>query len=276
MALNIEKLQNKLKQLESGKKTVDFNRLLWKPKEGSQKIRIVPYRPNGEEQDSPFIELKFYYKFNGIASILAPSTFGKPDPFEERYEALTANGTTEEKELANKHFKSVARTYVPILVRGEEDQGVRFWGFGVTVYKQLLSYCNTEWGDITDLREGNDIEVRFTEKGQKIDKKTGKPFPETNIIPSPKKTLAVSPTNKEAMESIRKQLDITQVFPLKTYEELDAIIESYLTPEGQEPSSSEVEKASATIDKKDVVETATPVPSAAEEEDFEKFFAKSS
>ena len=30
------------------------------------------------------------------------------------------------------------RTFVPVVVRGEEGEGVRFWGFGKTVYQEIL------------------------------------------------------------------------------------------------------------------------------------------
>ena len=30
------------------------------------------------------------------------------------------------------------RTYVPVLVRGKESEGVKFWGFGKLVYQELL------------------------------------------------------------------------------------------------------------------------------------------
>ena len=32
------------------------------------------------------------------------------------------------------------RTFVPIIVRGQEGDGVRFWGFGKTVYQEILGY----------------------------------------------------------------------------------------------------------------------------------------
>ena len=34
------------------------------------------------------------------------------------------------------------RTYVPILVRGAESEGVKFWGFGKQVYTELFL---TQW-----------------------------------------------------------------------------------------------------------------------------------
>jgi hypothetical protein len=52
------------------------------------------------------------------------------------------------------------RTYVPIIVRGKEEEGVKFWGFGARVHEQLLSALNEpEYGDITDLNNGRDIQV---------------------------------------------------------------------------------------------------------------------
>ena len=37
-------------------------------------------------------------------------------------------------------WNSKLRTFVPVVVRGEEGEGVRFWGFGKTVYQEILGY----------------------------------------------------------------------------------------------------------------------------------------
>ena len=43
------------------------------------------------------------------------------------------------------------RTFVPILVRGQEGEGIKFWGFGKTVYQEILGYiADPDYGDITD------------------------------------------------------------------------------------------------------------------------------
>ena len=31
------------------------------------------------------------------------------------------------------------RTFAPVIVRGEESEGVKWWGFGKTVYQELLA-----------------------------------------------------------------------------------------------------------------------------------------
>ena len=226
MAVNVSKLAERLKQFEDGAKASEFAKLLWKPKEGTQTVRIVPYKFNTE---NPFIELKFYYKLGGN-NYLAPCTFGKPDPIMETIESLRAGGSNEEKEIAAK-LAPVTRTYAPVIVRGEEDQGVRFWGFGVQVYKQLLKLMtNAKYGDITSWTDGRDIEVEFHKESKKKGK-DGKSFPETTILADPSTTPVVDPTRRDLMEKLKDQTDILTIFPLKTYDELKAAVEKWLNPD---------------------------------------------
>ena len=126
---NIKALAARLKQFEDGQKANEFSKLIWRPKEGINNVRIVPYKFN---PDSPFIELQFYYNLGG-KHYLAPITFGKPDPVQEAIETLLASGDESHKIVAKK-LAPTTRTYAPIIVRGEEEKGVRFWGFGVHVY----------------------------------------------------------------------------------------------------------------------------------------------
>lgn len=274
MAINVKLLANRLKEFEDGQKASDFAKALWKPKEGLQKVRIVPYKFNPE---NPFIELKFYYGIGG-KHYLAPCTFAKPDPISEVIETLRSNGSNEEKTIAQS-LSPVARTYVPVVVRGEEELGVRFWGFGVTVYKQLLGLMtNADWGDITSLTEGNDIQVEFHKVSKKKNAK-GESFPETILTPLPQKKPAVDPTRKDLMEKVRDQINILDVFPLKTYDELQAIVNAWLNPTG----ATEAEAAAADGDSVAATatpESASPTPAAAGStptgeklaNEFEQFF----
>ena len=234
MPVNVSKLAARLKEFEDGAKASEFAKLLWKPKEGTQVVRIVPYKFNPE---NPFIELKFYYKLAGN-NYLAPCTFGKPDPILETIEALRASGSNEEKEIAAK-LAPVTRTYAPIIVRGEEDQGVRFWGFGVQVYKQLLKLMtNAKYGDITSWTDGRDIEVEFHKESKKKGK-DGKSFPETTILADPNTSPVVDPTRRDYMEKLKEQTDILTIFPLKSYDELKAAVEKWLNPDDAEAAAAE-------------------------------------
>jgi hypothetical protein len=292
MSLNVQALAARLKEFEDGQKASEFAKLLWKPKEGLQTVRIVPYKHN---PDSPFIELKFYYKLAG-QNYLAPCTFGKPDPVLEVIEALRASGSNEEKAIAAK-LNPTARTYAPVLVRGEEDQGVRFWGFGVTVYKQLLKLMtNPKWGDITSWTEGNDIDVEFHKESKKKNA-AGQSFPETTITPCPQKTPVVDPTRRDLMEKLKDQANILSIFPLKSYDEIKAAVDKWLHPENEvetpenTPPSAPVTQAAPVNGQAAPVNgqaapvngqaapaattaspTVTPTPSGNLADEFEKFF----
>jgi len=88
MALNVKNLADRLKKFEEGAKASEFAGLKWKPKEGVQCVRIVPYVFDPENS---IIELKFYYKLGDNPPILAPCTFGKPDPIFEAVELLRSS-----------------------------------------------------------------------------------------------------------------------------------------------------------------------------------------
>ena len=239
MSLNVAKLAERLRQFEEGAKASASAKLLWKPKEGTQTVRIVPYKFNDQ---NPFVELKHYFKLGGN-NYLAPCTFGKPDPIMETIESLRASGSNEEKEIAAK-LAPVTRTYAPIIVRGEEDQGVRFWGFGVQVYKQLLKLMtNTKYGDITSWTDGRDIDVEFHKESKKKGK-DGKSFPETTILADPNVSPVVDPKRRDLMEKLKDQTDILTIFPLKSYDELKAAVEKWLNPTEAEESAAEEATAS--------------------------------
>ncbi len=254
MAVNVQKLAARLKEFEDGKKASEFAKLLWKPKEGQQTVRIVPYKFN---PDSPFIELKFYYNLGGN-HYLAPSTFGKPDPIQEVIETLRSSGSNEEKAIAAK-LSATSRTYAPVIVRGEEELGVRFWGFGVTVYKQLLKLMtNPKYGDITSWTDGRDIDVEFHKESSKKGK-DGKSFPETTIMCDPSVTPAVDPTRRDLMEKLKDQTNILEVFPLKTYDELQAAVNAWLYPS----DGTETEPTAGAATTAPAAASVTAAPSAA-------------
>ena len=47
-----------------------------------------------------------------------------------------------------------------MIVRGEEDKGVRLWQFGKLIYEELLSLAvDEEIGDYTDISSGRDLTI---------------------------------------------------------------------------------------------------------------------
>lgn len=267
MPIDVQKLAKRLQTFQEEEKQSEASKHVWKPKEGLQTVRIVPYK---FDPSSPFIELQFYYKIAG-KNYLAPCNFGKPDPILEFVETLRSSGVQAQRELAKK-LEPKPRTYAPIIVRGEEDQGVKFWGFGVTVYKQLLKLItDPEWGDITSLTEGNDIRVEF----HKVSKKKGKDgqsFPETSITALPRKTPVVDPTKADLVQKVKDQVDILTLWTLPEYAELKAAMDKFLNPETADATADTTDDTAAN-DTSNPSSTVTPVSSPSESgKAFEEFF----
>jgi hypothetical protein len=170
MSLNLDELRNKFNQLSNRPRVSD---VLWKPQEGNNVVRIVPLHSNTE---NPFIEAYFHYL--GGKTYLSPITFGEEDPIEQFAQKLREGGGLSKEEWnETKKFMPKLRTFAPVVVRKQESEGVRFWGFGKTVYKELVGYMlDEEYGDITHPQKGRDIKVEFTPQ-----EKSDTNFPKTAI-----------------------------------------------------------------------------------------------
>ena len=222
MAIDLNAIRNKLNQLQT--QTTRQNNL-WKPEPGKQQIRIVPYQ---HDKANPFQELYFHYDL-GKKNFLSPVTFGRPDPVVEFAEKLKSSGNSDEWKLGKK-LEPKMRCYVPIIVRGKESEGVKFWGFGKTVYTELLGFiADPDYGDLTDPSNGRDVVVEFTPS-------EGGGYPKTAIRVKPNTSPMAE--DKNVIEKIAKQQqNLTEIFKEPTYDELKAALEAWLDPENQENQS---------------------------------------
>jgi len=249
MALDISKLKSRLNSLSN---TNQKSNLIWKPKPGKQVVRIVPYK---YEPDNPFIELKFHYNINN-KTYLSPDSFGRPDPIVEFSNRLKKTGSKEDWQMGRK-MEPKMRTFAPVIVRGEEGEGVKFWGFGKQVYQELLSIISDpDFGDITDLTGGRDIVVEFkTAEG-------GASFPETSIRVKPNVSVAIDPKNAQLLDALKSQVNILDLFPEFSYEELKEVMDKWLNPDA-ESAETVVPTTSATspTDDDDVPFTSPTTPS---------------
>ena len=174
------------------------------------------------------MELYFHYNFGG-KNYLSPISFGRPDPIVEFAEQLKSTGNSDDWKLG-KSLEPKMRTYAPVVVRGKESEGVKFWGFGKTVYQELLGFISDpDYGDITDPSQGRDITVEFTpvEGG----------YPKTAIRIKPNQTPITEDQN--VISKLTNQQDITEIFKEPTYDELQEALDKYMEPgtEGDESSS---------------------------------------
>ena len=202
--------------------------------QGKTQIRIVPYEFN---KDNPFIELFFHYNLNN-RSYLSPISFGRPDPIEEFAQKLKGSGNKEDYQLSKK-LEAKMRTFAPVIVRGEESQGVKFWGFGKTVYQELLSIiADPDYGDITDPVNGRDVVVEFISAEE-----SGASFPKTNIRVKPNQTpISDEPSVLEKVKTSQK--DITEIYQEQSYEDLTNVLNEWLNPSEDSTEEEEVKQES--------------------------------
>jgi hypothetical protein len=252
MAINLDAIKSRLNKLQNTqRKTVE----LWKPAPGKHQIRLVPYKFNKE---NPFIELFFHYNINN-KTYLSPMSFGRPDPIVEFADKLKRMGDKEDWKAA-KRMEPKLRTFVPVLVRGEEGEGVRFWGFGKTVYQEILGYmADPDYGDITDQNDGRDIVVEVVSAED-----SGTSYPVTTIRVKPKETPLAE--NKEDVEKfLNSQVEITDLYQELTYAELKSVLEGWLNPSAQsddEKSVSTETLSSTASDDDEAPFDTTPAPKA--------------
>ena len=72
------------------------------------------------------------------------------------------NEGSQESVQQAKNLFARQRFFSPVLVRGQEVEGVKVWGYGKTVYETLLSLVlNPDYGDITDPQEGTDLVLSY-------------------------------------------------------------------------------------------------------------------
>jgi len=232
--MDLNAIKNRLSQLQT---TNNRTSNLWKPSPGSQVVRIVPYKFNA---DNPFIELYFHYDLGG-KNYLSPISFGRPDPIEEFAQKLKSTGSKDDYRLGRK-IEAKMRTFAPVMVRGEESQGVKFWGFGKTVYQELLSIiADPDYGDITDPVNGRDVAVEF-----KTAEETGKSFPSTSIRVKPNQT----PITEDAsvLESIKEtQKNITEIYQERSYDELTQALNDYLNGDSSSEEETKKEEVKETV-----------------------------
>src|SRR5210317_1027495 len=248
MALDINAIRGRLNKLQNTQRKTDA---LWKPTPGKHQVRIVPYKFNS---DNPFIELYFHYNVNN-KTYLSPQSFGRPDPIVEFADKLKRMGDKEDWKAAKK-MEPKLRTFVPVIVRGEENEGVKFWGFGKTVYQELLGYiADPDYGDITDPNSGRDVTIEYTSAED-----AGTSYPVTTIRIKPNQT----PLSEDATAQtnfMESQTNITDIYSELSYDELKSVLEGWLNPtteEGQE-SVSEQTLSTPSAPKTE----ATPAPAAA-------------
>ena len=216
--MDMNAIKNRLNQLQSTTSNKDN---FWKPEPGKQVVRIVPYLHN---KDNPFIELFFHYNLGNNKTYLSPASFGRPDPVAEFADKLKSTGNKDEW-IQGKRLEPKMRTFAPVIVRGRESEGVKFWGFGKTVYQELLGViADPDYGDITDATNGRDIMIE-----RQTPAEAGNQYGKTTVRVKPNQTAMTE--DATLMESLlESQSDLTELYTEPSYDDLKEVLSNYLNP----------------------------------------------
>ena len=216
--MDINAIKSKLATLQS---TTSNKENFWKPEPGKQLVRIVPYKHN---KDNPFIELYFHYNLGNNKTYLSPMSFGRPDPVAEFADKLKSTGNKDEW-IQGKRLEPKMRTFAPVIIRGRESEGVKFWGFGKTVYQELLGViADPDYGDITDPTNGRDIGIE-----RQTPAEAGNQYGKTTVRVKPNQTAITE--DAKLLESIfENQPDLTELYTEPSYDDLKEALANYLNP----------------------------------------------
>ena len=244
MSIDMKKMREKLNALQNRGQGNNKNNF-WRPQDGETTIRIVP-----TEDGDPFKEFWFHYNLGNNPGFLSPKrNFGEDDPLDSFVRSLFNEGTEDSVKMA-KNLMARQRFFTPVIVRGEEDQGVRVWGFGKMAYQELLSLVlNPDYGDITDTEEGTDLVITYG-------KPPGAQFPQTSITPR-RRSSGLAKTKKETKELLEQVPDFVDLFERKTPDQVRNMLDEFLLgDDNAEENSTETKKYETASDQATSVDDA--------------------
>ena len=231
MGIDMEKMRDRRTALEN--KNGNNREAFWKPQDGETTIRIVP-----TADGDPFKDFWFHYNVGNNPGFLSPKkNYGEEDALDSFVRKLYKEGTEDSIKMA-KSLSARQRFFAPVVVRGEEDKGVRIWGFGKMAYEKLLNLVlNPEYGDITDSETGTDLVIRYG-------KPAGASFPQTEITPRRRPSLLCE-DEAQCSEWLDTIPNLDDIFERKTPGDVEVLLDEYLSGNVDDDASGSVEKYNA-------------------------------
>ena len=224
MAMDLSAIKSKLTSLQnqkSGGQKRDMSLILWKPTVGKHSVRIVPAT---WDRSNPFKEVLVHYGI-GNRTMISLVNFGEKDPIVEFAKQLATAGD-KETWVRSKKLEPKMRVFAPVIVRGEEEKGVRLWEFGKQIYAELLSLADDpDVGDYTDVIDGRDITIETTDAAA-----NGTGYNQSKVRVRTK-TTPLSEDAKEVEKWLNTQPEVFTIFKKYSYDEMKESLLSWLHPE---------------------------------------------
>ena len=223
MGMDLTAIKSKLASLQqkgNGGQRKDLSQLIWKSGVGKHAIRIVP---SMYDKHNPFKELFFHYGV-GNRTMISLANFGEKDPIVEFADQLRKTSDKDNWAMAKKLAPKM-RVFAPVIVRGEEEKGVRLWEFGKQIYMELLAIAEDEdVQDYTDPVEGRDLTIETTDAAT-----NGTGYNQSKVRVRTKIT-PLSPNGKDVEAWLQNQPDPMNLFKKYGYDEMKNSLLEWLNP----------------------------------------------
>jgi len=227
--------------------------LIWRPTRGKEEqVRIVPYKHGPD----PFNELYFHYDIGSVKTILCPHTAGVDEscPICDYTQYLYKQEKSDKNYALYKRLKSRLRVYVPVIVRGDEDAGIRFWGIGKNTYTAIgRLFIDAEYGDLSDPIKGRDVKVLATNPTPQYI------YGQVDVRPAANGS-AISQNVQIAKQWITDCPSVFEAFPKMTTAEIQNALDTFISqgdseqPAAETPTSESVTDAALPEDQEGLAE----------------------
>jgi len=139
---------------KNNRKKVDLKEATYNPKPGKvpegEEIRIV-----APIEGKAFQKIDFHWNIGSSKMVVCPAQYGRECPICQDLQNQPDGDDKKKKEAKTRYF-------LPIVVRGKESEGPKWWGFPKTILNTIAGlYKNKYYGDISDSYQGNDLQIEF-------------------------------------------------------------------------------------------------------------------
>lgn len=226
--MDVNALRAMVQRMNPGRKESAHKDLWFKPTEDPTVIRILP---NPHSQNGiPFFEVAFHYDIGGERSVVCPKVAdGSPCPIcdlADDFRARSGKGSDDPNFRIFKDLSAKARVYAPVLVRGKEKDGVKLWGFPLTILQFFLEKAaSDDWGDFTHPVNGRDVTVQLLKPGTSANP-SKYPRPTADLKPSITPIARDKEEIKRILASVPNFFELDPpLFDIKSHDELVKLVQ---------------------------------------------------
>ena len=226
MALNLKKIQDALDRLEGRGRSGDSS-ILKLPEGDDNVVRFVPYV---HDLEIPFTEVYFHYDVGGEHFLCRRRHGNNTCPVCDFASTMWKDFEQTKDETYKKLFSKFAakmKIFAPVVLRGQEDKGVKLLSMSEKTYKGILTKMKNalrQGIDITDPFEGLDVTIPVKKQQVGGFKWTGPDNDSIDVQMRPSK-LFDDKSKEEVEEYLKNCPNVFEIFQVKSEDDMKAALE---------------------------------------------------